>query len=100
VVVAAAGVMLRDSSSPKVYVTNIPYDVKEDAMRRILERAGPILTFDLLKKEAGHVDREHGGAGWCTYGTPAYAQNAIRLLNGFHVQGRTLRVAPSENKSA
>eukprot|EP00750_Incisomonas_marina_P017997 INCI2673.6.p1 GENE.INCI2673.6~~INCI2673.6.p1 ORF type:complete len:346 (-),score=51.43 INCI2673.6:124-1161(-) len=86
------------SASTKVYVANIPYDVKEDALRRILERAGPIVNFDLLKKDSGHLDREHSGVGWCTYGTAADAQNAIRLLNGFHVNGRALRVAPSEKR--
>jgi len=87
------------SSAAKVYVANIPYDLKEDALRRILERAGPIVAFDLMKKDAGHLDREHNGVGWCTYGTPADAQNAIRLLNGFHIQNRALRVAPSEKRA-
>ncbi len=83
------------ASDAKVHVDGVPYDLTEAQLRRIMERAGPIVSFELLKT---HFDRENSGSAWVTYGMPADAQNAVRLLNGFHVNNHALKVSIGDKR--
>merc|ERR1712137_1078134 len=72
-----------------VFVGNIPYGVTEEQLKDIFGEAGSVVSFRIVH------DRETGrskGFGFCEYQDPSSAQNAMRDLNGYELNGRTLRV--------
>eukprot|EP01124_Arcella_intermedia_P003863 TRINITY_DN12173_c0_g1_i2.p1 TRINITY_DN12173_c0_g1~~TRINITY_DN12173_c0_g1_i2.p1 ORF type:complete len:318 (+),score=48.68 TRINITY_DN12173_c0_g1_i2:91-1044(+) len=76
-------------SSRSVFVGNIPYDATEESLIEIFQEAGPVVNFRLV------FDKETGkpkGYGFCEYKDSATALSAMRNLNGFDMNGRSLRV--------
>merc|ERR1711911_288951 len=72
-----------------VFVGNIPYGVTEDQLKDIFGEAGSVVSFRIVH------DRETGrskGFGFYEYQDPSSAQHAMRDLNGYELNGRTLRV--------
>eukprot|EP00118_Oscarella_pearsei_P013907 m.115557 g.115557 ORF g.115557 m.115557 type:complete len:92 (+) comp37545_c0_seq12:48-323(+) len=70
-------------------VGNIPYDATEEKLKEIFSAAGPVVSFRLV------YDRDSGkpkGYGFCEYDDPETAASAIRDINGYPLNGRTLRV--------
>ena len=79
--------------SNKVFVGNIPYGISEEQLSSIFCEVGPVVSFKLV------FDRETGrskGYGFCEYQDPETAQSAIRNLNNYDLDGRTLRVTSAE----
>nr|CAH0110429.1 unnamed protein product [Daphnia galeata] len=76
-------------------VGNIPYGVSEDQLKAIFSEAGPVVSFRIVQ------DRETGrsrGFGFCEFQSPDSAQTAMRNLNGYELNGRSLRVDSANRK--
>ena len=73
----------------KLYVGNMSYDTDEEQLRTMFAEAGAVVSVDVIK------DRYSGkpkGFAFVTMGSQDEATNAINLLNGKEVGGRTLTV--------
>lgn len=103
-----------------ILVGNIPYGVTEDQLKDIFSEAGPVISFRYIVKLICAFclgvmfwsfvsyglcrivqDRETGrskGFGFCEFQDPDSAQNAMRNLNGYEINGRTLRVDSANRK--
>ncbi|KAG1691853.1 Cleavage stimulation factor subunit 2 [Nymphon striatum] len=71
------------------HVGNIPYEATEEQLKDIFSEVGPVVTFRLV------FDRETGkpkGYGFCEYKDQETALSAMRNLNAYELNGRTLRV--------
>merc|ERR1712071_321577 len=78
-----------------VFVGNIPYGVTEDQLKDIFGEACSVVSFRIVH------DRETGrskGFGFCEYQDPSSAAAAMRDLNGYEINGRTLRVDSANRK--
>ncbi|RWS28652.1 cleavage stimulation factor subunit 2 tau variant-like isoform X2 [Leptotrombidium deliense] len=84
-----------DRSLKSVFVGNIPYDATEEKLKDIFSEVGPVISFRLV------YDRETGkpkGYGFCEYKDQETALSAMRNLNGYELNGRTLRVDNAANE--
>lgn len=84
-----------DRSLRSVFVGNIPYDATEEKLKDIFSEVGPVQSFRLV------YDRETGkpkGYGFCEYKDAETAHSAIRNLNNYELNGRTLRVDSAANE--
>ncbi|VDN52676.1 unnamed protein product [Dracunculus medinensis] len=70
-------------------VGNISYEVGEEQLKQVFSQVGPVVHLRLVH------DRETGkpkGYGFCEFNDSQTAESAIRNLNGFELNGRSLRV--------
>lgn len=77
-----------------VFIGNIPYDLSETQIIEIFNEVGIVQSFRLV------FDRETGkpkGYGFCTYSDHETAASAVRNLNNYDINGRTLRVDFAES---
>lgn len=78
-----------DRSARSVFVGNISYEVGEEQLKQVFSQVGPVVHLRLVH------DRETGkpkGYGFCEYNDAQTAESAIRNLNGYELNGRSLRV--------
>ncbi|KAI9216787.1 hypothetical protein BC828DRAFT_409111 [Blastocladiella britannica] len=83
------------STSPRVYVGNIPFDRTEQDIAELLRQAGTLRSFRLI------VDAEtlkHKGYGFAEFDDVLSARCAIRNLNDYDLGGRKLRVNHAEQQ--
>jgi cleavage stimulation factor subunit 2 len=76
-------------ASKTIFVCNIPYDATEQQVRDILSTAGRIVHIRFV------YDSQSGkpkGYAFCEYLDAATAQSAIRNLNNYDLNGRSLRI--------
>lgn len=82
-----------DKKARSVFVGNIPYDTTEQQLLDLFNTVGPVVSFRLVS------DRETGkpkGYGFCEYRDLDTAASAIRNLNNYELNGRSLRVHYAE----
>jgi cleavage stimulation factor subunit 2 len=76
-----------------VFVGNISYQSREEDLRQLFEtNVGPVARFRLI------TDKQTGrskGYGFCEFQSPESVNLAIEKLDGYDLNGRQLRVAPS-----
>lgn len=81
---------LEDVVNPaKLYVGNLSYATSEDALRKVFEPYGEVVSVNLI------TDRDSGrpkGFGFVEMGSAEEAQAAKDALNGTDVDGRALNV--------
>ncbi|EFO94504.1 hypothetical protein GCK72_008790 [Caenorhabditis remanei] len=80
---------LNERSQRSVFVGNISYDVTEETIRAIFAKAGHVMSIKMVH------DRETGkpkGYGFIEFPDINTADTAIRVLNGYELGGRVLRV--------
>ena len=73
----------------KVYVGNVSFLATEDDLQMLFSQAGMVASIVLVR------DRETGrskGFAFVGMGSPAEAQKAISMFNGFTLGDRQLRV--------
>jgi RNA recognition motif-containing protein len=77
-----------------LYVGNLPFTATETDVRTLFERHGQVDSVKLVN------DRETGKPrGFCFVEMPATeALAAIQALNGFHMNGRPLRVNEAQER--
>ena len=72
---------------------NIPYDAKEEDLKKFFERVGPVVSFRLIRDKDSNKPK---GYGFCEFREREYARSAIRNMNEVEFNGRALRVDYSE----
>lgn len=81
----------------RLYVGNLPYSATEDELRQLFSRAGTVVSVDLP------IDRATGrprGFGFVEMESSAGAQNAIRELDGYRLDNRSIRVEIPKEREA
>jgi cold-inducible RNA-binding protein len=73
----------------KLYVGNLPYNISEDELRSLFEQAGTVASVAIIKDRE---TRQSKGFGFIEMGNDEEAENAIRLLNGYNLNRRELKV--------
>lgn len=87
----------REKGGRVVFIGNIPYGVSEEQIVDIFSRCGQVLSFRLVyDKETGQPK----GFGFLEYSDVDSAASAVRNLNEFELNGRTLRVDYSNDNRA
>ena len=82
----------------RLYVGNLPFSVDEAELRELFSRNGR--TVEDVKLI---TDRDSGrprGFGFVEVSTQEEADAAIRELNGFELQGRTLKVNEARERTS
>ncbi|KAI3866901.1 hypothetical protein MKX03_027134 [Papaver bracteatum] len=83
-----------NSKQRNVFVGNIPYDTTEEQLVQIYEEVGHVVSFRLV------IDKETGkpkGFGFCEYKDEETSLSARRILQGYEINGRQLRVDFAES---
>ena len=73
----------------RLYVGNLPYTASQDELRQLFEQAGNVDSVYLP------TDRQTGqprGFGFVEMKSDADADNAIRMFDGYQMNGRQIRV--------
>ncbi|KAK6439792.1 hypothetical protein LTR95_003986 [Oleoguttula sp. CCFEE 5521] len=79
----------REKGGRVVFIGNIPYGVSEEQICELFARCGTVVSFRLVyDKETGRPK----GFGFLEYTDVDAAAAAVRNLNDFELNGRTLRV--------
>jgi len=74
----------------RLYVGNLPYSTKQDDLRDLFSQAGTVESVSLP------TDRQTGqprGFGFIDMASSQDADNAIRMFDGYSLDGRQLRVS-------
>jgi RNA recognition motif-containing protein len=74
----------------KLYVGNLPYSTRDDGLQKLFAQAGNVVSATVI------TDRESGrskGFGFVEMSSPEEADKAIRMFNGYSLDGRDLRVS-------
>jgi len=78
----------------KLYIGGIPYTLKEDQVRQLLETYGPLRGLFLSYDTATGMSK---GYAFCYYEDESITDTAISGLNGLQIGNRTLSVKRHEN---
>jgi len=79
----------------KLYVGNLSYDSTEEDLRTLFAQAGTVTSVDLIK------DRDTGrskGFAFVQMSNQSEAEQAIKMFNGYDLEGRQLKVNPARPK--
>lgn len=74
----------------KLYVGNLPYGTRDESLQKLFAQAGSVVSATVI------TDRESGrskGFGFVEMSSPEEADKAIRMFNGYSLDGRDLRVS-------
>lgn len=80
----------------KIYVGNLPFSANEDAVRQLFAQHGTVDSVALIN------DRDTGqprGFGFVEMTQNGEAARAIQNLNGYQMDGRSLKVNEAQPKS-
>jgi len=79
----------RLGAAPRLFLSNIAYDVPEAQIRELCRGVGPVEHFHMpFDRETGR----HKGMAFCDYVDTVYGSAAIRQLSGHLISGRALRI--------
>lgn len=76
----------------RLYVGNLPYGITDDDLKNLFSQAGTVDEATVM------TERETGrsrGFGFVEMSSDADAENAIRMFDGYTMDGRQLRVNPA-----
>ncbi len=76
----------------RLYVGNLPYTVADDDLRSLFSQAGTVESAQVMSERDTGRSR---GFGFVEMATDADAENAIRMFDGYTMDGRQLRVNPA-----
>ncbi|KFB52930.1 AGAP005249-PA-like protein [Anopheles sinensis] len=78
--------------SGKLFFRNLAYSVKEEDIRELFERYGPVVEVDV---PIDSLTRKVKGFGTATFLMPEHAVVAYNELNGTFLQGRMFHILPA-----
>jgi len=81
----------------KLYVGNLSYQTKEDALQALFSQAGTITSCQVM---TDRFTGESRGFAFVEMSTEAEARTAINTLDGKSVDGRNLKVNESKPREA
>jgi RNA recognition motif-containing protein len=77
----------------KLYVGGLSYNTDEESIRNLFGQAGEIVSVNIIKDKFTNQSR---GFGFVEMATESQAAEAIKLLNGTKLDGRSLTVNESK----
>lgn len=80
----------------RLYVGNLPYSAGDEDLRSLFSQAGTVEESVVM------ADRETGrsrGFGFVEMSTDAEAEEAVRMFDGYNMDGRDLRVNPAMDRA-
>jgi len=80
----------------RLYVGNLPFSATEDSMKEAFSQFGAVESVTLI------MDNDAGqskGFGFVEMATDQEAKDAIAKMNGFEMDGRTLKVSEAKPRS-
>lgn len=86
---AAGAYLLLEKPQTLVYVGKIASTVDDDFLRSILELCGPIKSWKRAQEPTTGTPK---GFGFCEFELPEGVLRALRLLNGFSLEGQELLI--------
>ncbi|GAV02121.1 hypothetical protein RvY_12723 [Ramazzottius varieornatus] len=82
--------------SRSVYIGNLPWDVKEDELKKIFSQVGTIVS---LRMPVDPETQRSRGFAFCEYREQESVATAIKHFNGYEHNGRKIRVDSASNSS-
>jgi RNA recognition motif-containing protein len=82
--------------SKKIYIGNLPFSSTEDELRAVFERHGRVESVNVI------TDRDSGrprGFAFVEMDEASEADDAIRVLDGSELGGRSIRVNEAQDRS-
>ncbi|KUJ22875.1 RNA-binding domain-containing protein [Mollisia scopiformis] len=79
-----------ETSSAKLRVENLHYDLTEEDLDDLFNRIGPVLKLSLTYDRAGRSE----GVAYVTYESSYDAKKAIREFDGANAKGQPIRLVP------
>ncbi|MCL4533763.1 MAG: RNA-binding protein [Bacteroidetes bacterium] len=76
----------------RLYVGNLPYNTTDDDLRSLFGQAGTVEDATVMTERDTGRSR---GFGFVEMTTDADAENAVRMFDGYTMDGRQLRVNPA-----
>ncbi len=76
----------------RLYVGNLPYSTTDDDLRSLFSQAGTVEEATVMSERDTGRSR---GFGFVEMATDADAENAVRMFDGYTMDGRQLRVNPA-----
>jgi len=73
----------------KLYVGNLPYSTTEDDLRTLFSQAGTVVSADVIKDRMSGTSK---GFAFVQMESPAEAEKAISMFNGYKMGNRELKV--------
>lgn len=77
------------NASLVLFIGQFPPDLNDLYVRQVLETCGPI---DSWKRVMDPLTRKPKGFGFCHYGALSYTLRAVRLLDGFSIDSKKMKV--------
>jgi cold-inducible RNA-binding protein len=79
----------------KLFVAGLPYDMDHLDLQEMFELYG---TVKSAKVVMDHATRKSKGFGFVEFAKPSEAKEAMELLNGKSIFGKTLIIKPAEDQ--
>lgn len=76
----------------RLYVGNLPYTTNDEDLRSLFGQAGTVESAQVMTERDTGRSR---GFGFVEMATDTDAENAIRMFDGYTIDGRQLRVNPA-----
>ncbi len=76
----------------RLYVGNLPYSTTDEDLRNLFGQAGTVEEARVMTERDTGRSR---GFGFVEMTTDADAENAVRMFDGYSIDGRQLRVNPA-----
>jgi cold-inducible RNA-binding protein len=79
----------------KIFVGNLPFKAKSEDLEQLFSRFGPIIGVSIRKDRKTNKPK---GFGFVSFGTPEAGPEAIRVMNGYSLEGRPLTVNEADKR--
>ncbi len=76
----------------RLYVGNLPYGIGDEDLRSLFSQAGSVESAQVMTERDTGRSR---GFGFVEMATDADADNAVRMFDGYTMDGRQIRVNPA-----
>jgi len=76
----------------RLYVGNLPYNTVDEDLRTLFSQAGTVESTTVMTERDTGRSR---GFGFVEMVTDAEAENAVRMFDGYTMDGRQIRVNPA-----
>jgi cold-inducible RNA-binding protein len=76
----------------RLYVGNLPYTTMDDDLRTLFSQAGTVESATVMSERDTGRSR---GFGFVEMSTDSEAENAVRMFDGYTMDGRQIRVNPA-----
>ena len=74
----------------KLYVGNLPYSTREDALWKLFSQSGTVVSIDLIKDR---LSGQSKGYAFIIMSSLLEAEKAIEMLNGLRLDDNEIRVS-------